>query len=144
MSGLIYQAVSDSVEPQLRRVSEDPELQVRDIRDNFDQLEQAEIQRRGSNPLARLGMAVGGACAEGIVLEASTSAEEDVDVVIQHGLGRIPSRILVGIPTDGLGGQVYGNPAGGSASSGGNQQAWTTEYAYLRASRSATYDVVLI
>lgn len=90
--------------------------------------------------LARL---LGGAATE-IDLPASSSSEESADAFFDHSVGRMLSTVILAVALDGLGGQVFGHPDGGLGASGGNEGAWSTTQVRLRASRAATYYVVVI
>lgn len=89
--------------------------------------------------IARL---LGGAAVE-LDLPASSSAEESADAFFDHTVGRMLSTVVLAVALDGLGGQVFGHPDGGLGASGGNQGAWSATQVRLRASRAATFYVVV-
>lgn len=105
----------------------------RDVREALAAIQDAfqSIQQGGLRAVAAV---VGGAFVEG---EVSSTADVEVD----HGLGRIPVQILFARAQDGLAGDILGAPGGVA---GGNTTKWTVESAFVRASRTAVYQFVVV
>lgn len=72
-------------------------------------------------------------------LTATLSTGADTEV--PHELNRFPSMVMLAVARDGLGGFVYGEPSGGTSA---NTGAWNRQNVYLRASRAATFDLLLV
>ena len=60
---------------------------------------------------------------------------------VHHRLGRIPTKILMSSAQDGLAGQILGAPGGVT---GGNETLWTVDSVFVRASRAAVYQFVVV
>lgn len=66
------------------------------------------------------------------------------DTKCQHGLTRVPSRVVLAIDVEGLGGLVYGDPLGHNEASAGNETPWDSSFLYVRSSRDAEYQFLVI
>lgn len=124
--------------PDSIRIS--PVTLERDTRESIERILAAfaDLRRGGLKAIARL---LGGAWASGDVPAATGDAG---DVEVKHDLNRIPSVIVQSVDIEGLGGMIYGSPDGGRGAAGGNQARWTSEAIFVRASRSSTYEFVVI
>lgn len=116
----------DLVRPSDENFERDVREALAAIQDSFQ-----SIQEGGLRALAAV---VGGAFVEG-----SVSASEDTEV--EHGLGRIPEQVLISSAQDGLEGSVLGAPGGVV---GGNDSRWTVESVFVRSSREASYQFVVV
>lgn len=86
------------------------------------------------DPLRLLALLLGG---QKLTVTLSTSTDTEV----AHELNRVPSMVMLAVARDGLGGFVYGEVGGGTSANSG---AWSRQNVYLRASRAATFDCVVI
>lgn len=105
----------------------------RDVREALDAFSDAlqSIQQGGLRAVA--------AVAGGVFVEGEVLSGEDVQV--DHGLGRIPSQVMISSAQDGLAGEILGAPGGVA---GGNAALWTVESVFVRASRTAVYQFVVV
>lgn len=137
LKGSPYRWVLDEI-----RVSRDPEHIVRDVQIGFDRVGEYLAPFGGSSPsLAQLARLLGGCHVTGMV-EAATGM--DGDTLVLHGLGRVPAAIILSVDLGGLDGSVMGAPQGGLGASGSNQNPWNNESIYVRATRTAEYEFVVI
>ena len=105
----------------------------RDVRESLDAIRDSlqSIQQGGMRAIA--------AVAQGAFVEGEVLSGEDVEV--QHGLGRIPDQVLISSAQDGLAGEILGAPGGVA---GGNITRWTVDSVFVRASRTAVYQFVVV
>lgn len=74
------------------------------------------------------------------------TAGPDADVALSHDFGRVPYGIFGSWALDGRLGQVVGSTRGGESTPSDpiNQAPWTTEQAFVRATRSAEWIILLV
>jgi len=63
------------------------------------------------------------------------------DTEVAHELNRVPTTIAWARASDGLGGEVFGEPVGNTAANNG---PWNRQSVFLRASRAAQYVLVVV
>lgn len=107
------------------------------VEENFRRLKWFLETVGGATSLEGLALMLGGA-----LLRASITAGQDAE--IPHPLTRIPSMVVLSSDDSGLGGVAYGAPSGQNGALGGNEAAWTSSNVYLRASRTSTYQVIIV
>jgi len=74
------------------------------------------------------------------------AAAPGADTALTHQLGRVPYGIFGSWALDGRAGQVVGSVRGGESTPSDpiNQAPWTTEQAFVRATRSAEWIILLV
>lgn len=97
----------------------------------------------GAPHLELLARFLGGEWFEATVA-ASVDATAAGDTPFAHGLGRVPSFVMLSVPIDGGIGGVRGLPAGGDGTTGVNVTAWTRSTFAVRASVTGDYQFIVL
>lgn len=124
--------------------SDDPDM-VRNIDRNFRSLS-GWIGRYGNtenNQMEQMAGLVGGEYFEATI-RASADADESLDTILDHGLGRVPGMVMMAVDLNGTGGRLFAAPEGGDYSLGVNVNRWTESQVSLRASVTSNYALVLL
>lgn len=128
---------------QLDSVQGDDPNVMRSIERNF-QAVRAWIERYGNverNDLAQLSTLLGGQYFE---IDVPASAEPDADTRLDHSLGRIPAMVAHAVDLYGRAGRLFAAPQGGDYTLGHNQAAWTESRAFVRASVTSRYALIIL
>jgi len=133
---------------QLLPLGSDPMEALTVIEENMRRLRDY-VDRRGRSASGRQAIAdaLGGQLFEGVAVKASVSGAGSADTALAHALGRTPGCVawweVAGAPSA-PNALLYGHSGGSWGTSGGNQQPWTAQFAYLRSSADAVFNLVLV